>query len=64
MNTYLPKDRVYITELEVCATVVGVYMSTGGIEYKVRYFKDQVAYENYFFDFEIGTSTGKDKVFA
>ena len=58
MNAFLPKDKVYISELDIWGVVIGVYLSVGGTEYKIRYFKDEVPYETYFFDFEI--SSGKN----
>lgn len=53
MNMFLPKDKIYIPEINVHGVVVGVYLSIGGTEYRVRYFKDEVSYEIILFDFEI-----------
>jgi hypothetical protein len=50
---YLPRDRVYIPELDVTAVVVGVYLSAGNTEYKLRWFKDELPVECYLYDFEV-----------
>lgn len=53
LTVFLPTEKVFLPELDVFGTVVGVYISIGGTEYKVRYFKDQIAYECFFYDFEV-----------
>lgn len=53
MNLFLPKDRVYIPELDLEGVVTGVHLSIGGTEYKVRYYDSLTPQETYFYDFEV-----------
>ena len=59
MNAYLPKDKIFIPQLQLYGVVIGVYISTSGIEYKVRYFKEDTPIECYFFDFELEDDSDK-----
>lgn len=52
-NFYLPKDKVYIPQLNVSGIIISVVITMAGTQYEVRYFHDDVPYFTHFFDFEI-----------
>jgi hypothetical protein len=56
IEAFLPRDRVYIPELEKWATVTSVRLTTFGTEYLVRYFSDSNPCEVWVYDFEVKKS--------
>lgn len=53
IDVFLPKERVYIPELEVHGIVTQVRISTYGTEYYVRYVMNGEFYEASLYDFEV-----------
>ena len=52
-NKFNLQDKVKIIELGIEGVIVGIWVGNTGIEYKVRYIWQGIAYEVYFFDWEI-----------
>ena len=52
---FLPRERVYLQEMECSGVVTSVKLTTYGTEYLVRYFLDNVPYEVWFYDFEVSS---------
>jgi hypothetical protein len=53
IDSFLPRDRVYIPAFELSGVVTQVRITTDGVEYFVRYIDDRTIYESWFYDFEV-----------
>ena len=53
INAFLPKEKVFIPELDTVGTITAVRMTSFGTEYLVRYASEGVFYEVYLYDFEV-----------
>lgn len=53
IDAFLPRDRVYVQDLDENGIVTQVKITSDGIEYLVRWIADGCICENWFYDFEV-----------
>lgn len=58
IEAFLPRDKVYLPNLDRSGVVVSVRLTTFGTEYLIRYFaEDATPYEVWMYDFEVTKQT-------
>ena len=53
IDVFLPRDKIYVPDMDVNGIVTQVKITTDGVEYLVRFIIDQAVSEYWFYDFEV-----------